>query len=60
MESDKGLVLVAAQGYCMVKTAEYDESHDWKHHQRVVDLVEMIAKNESACADEIQLLMIMT
>lgn len=59
MDSDRELQLIAAQGYCMVKTVDYDESHDWRHYQRVVDLVEMIAQNESACAEDyVWLLMI--
>lgn len=58
MNSDSELQLIAVQGYCMVKTVKYDESHDWRHHQRVVDLVEMIAQNEKVHADFVWLLQI--
>ena len=58
MDPGRDLVLVAVQGYCMVKTAEYDESHDWKHHQRVVNFAKTIAEKESVHPDFIWLLVI--
>lgn len=38
--------IVAAMGYCIDRTAKYDESHDWHHHKRVVELVKIIAVSE--------------
>jgi uncharacterized protein len=37
------LIENAARIYCMWKTRNYDPSHDWLHHQRVVGFVKRIA-----------------
>lgn len=55
---DVSNMLISVQGYCMVKTANYDESHDWRHHQRVVNFVEKIAKGEKVNDHEYFLLQI--
>lgn len=50
--------ILAAKGYCINRTVKYDESHDWKHHQRVVELIKIIATNECVPAEETELLII--
>lgn len=50
--------ILEATAYCILKTAKYDESHDWKHHQRVVALVKTIANNENVTDEETKLLII--
>jgi len=47
-----------ARKYCIDKTANYDESHDCLHHERVVSLVEIIATNEGATTEDQELLKI--
>lgn len=49
-------MLKALQGYCMQATREYDESHDWKHHERVVKLVTDIGQAEKVLPRELLML----
>jgi len=50
--------VLTAMGYCIDRTAKYDESHDWHHHRRVVELVKIIAVNEGVTTEDQELLII--
>jgi uncharacterized protein len=49
-------MLKALQGYTIQATREYDESHDWKHHERVVKLVTDIGQSEKVTSRELLML----